>query len=803
MSDSTPYVEVAVPLPLLEPLTYEVPPAFAAQAVPGARVRVPVGRRRVVGFIVGRREEPPEGVRVRPLLAVVDPWPVVPEALLELAAWVADYYLAPPGEVLRAMVPAGVAPWGERRVWLTDGGALALPGSREEQRIVEALRDGGAMKLSELQATTGLADLPARVERLRAQGRLAVAETRSRGTRYVQAVELAAGDRDDLLAACGRSAKGRDVVEYLATVGRPATVAELTRELECGPGVVRRLVELEVLRTFTQAERLELAGQWLSRGAETAFPLKDDQRAALAALESGLEDRRYRPFLLAGGTGTGKTEVYLRAAELALEQGRGVVLLVPEIALVPALAGEARRRFGRRLAILHSALGASERQQEWERIRGGEARIVLGPRSAVFAPVRDLGLLVVDEEHDTSYKQETTPRYNARDLALVRARREGAVAVLVSATPSLETRHNVERGKLARVDLAERVGQGAMPEGILVDLKAEKLSRRPGEVHFSPRLKEEIETALAAGEQIILLRNRRGYAPVLLCRACGEDMRCQDCGLPRTLHRREAVLRCHYCGSSRPAPRRCPACDEEALEPIGAGTERVEEDFAALFPGVAVGVLDRDVSRRRGGAAAALEAFGRGDTQALIGTQMVAKGHHFPNVALAAVLLADTYLGFPDFRAVERTYSLLTQLAGRAGRGERPGRVVIQTYHPEHYAIQAALRHDDAAFEREEMRFRRVFHYPPFGRVVQILVRDRQRERGEERAREIARRLDRPAGVRILGPAPAPFERLRGQWRFQILVRGPSGKRLRQIVREAVPEPGSDVVLDVDPYELL
>jgi primosomal protein N' (replication factor Y) len=342
-----------------------------------------------------------------------------------------------------------------------------------------------------------------------------------------------------------------------------------------------------------------------------------------------------------------------------------------------------------------------------------------------------------------------------------------------------------------------------MSEGILVDLKAEKLSRRPGEVHFSPRLKEEIEAALAGGEQIILLRNRRGYAPVLLCRACGEDMRCEDCGLPRTLHRREGVLRCHYCGSSLAAPQRCPACDEEALEPIGAGTERVEEDFAALFPGASVGVLDRDVSRRRGGAAAALEAFGRGDTQVLIGTQMVAKGHHFPNVALAAVLLADTYLGFPDFRAVERTYNLLTQLAGRAGRGERPGRVVIQTYHPDHYAIQAALRHDDAAFEHEEMRFRRIFHYPPFGRVVQILVRDKRRDRGQARAREISERIGRHPGVRVLGPAPAPFERLRGQWRFQILLRGQSGKRLRDLVRAAVPEPGADVVVDVDPYELL
>ena len=382
-----------------------------------------------------------------------------------------------------------------------------------------------------------------------------------------------------------------------------------------------------------------------------------------------------------------------------------------------------------------------------------------------------------------------------------------ATALLVSATPSLESRRNQQLGKLQALELTTRVGHGRLPEGILVDLRREKVRLRPGEVHFSERLRDEIMTTVRAGEQAILLRNRRGYSPVLLCRACGENFICEDCGLPLTYHRREGRLICHYCNHNRPVPTICPACNQAALEPIGAGTERVEEQFKTLFPDIAVDVLDADATRRTGGAAAVLERFSSGQTQVLIGTQMVAKGHHFPRVSLAAVLFADTYLGFPDFRAVERTYALLTQLAGRAGRGERPGRVVLQTYHPRHYAIRAALENDDALFLREEMRFRQAFHYPPFTRMIQLLAQHKQRARAETGLQATARRLlEHPlaAGVRVAGPAPAPLERLRGKWRFQLLLRGTSGTRLRRLVREVLAEhPNAEVTVDVDPYDLM
>jgi len=802
------FVDVAVALPLPDPLIYAVPAAWVFQAAPGARVRVRVGNRKIAGVIVRVHDEPLEGVNARPLDEILDREPVFTEELLDLARFTADYYFAPLGEVLRSMLPADLPPWGDRRVWLTNAGAMAPVRSAAEAAVVEVLREGKRMSLGELQGRVGLEDLDAVLADLAERGRIGTEERNPRSARYVNAVDLAPGDLAKHLEAAGRSAPGRAVVDYLSALGRPATTAELVATIGCTPAVIRRLVGKGVLRQFTQVERLSLDRHMLGAPDHaTDFQLREDQRFALERLTRAIERREFAPLLLQGMTGSGKTEVYLRAATEALAQGRATIFLVPEIALVPALAREVEQRFGDSLAILHSGLGSGERHQEWERVRRGEAKVVLGPRSALFAPVADLGLIVVDEEQDSAYKQEIDPRYNARDLALVRGRNAGAAVLLVSATPSLESRFNAEKGKLEPLVLTARAGQGTLPEGILVDLREEGLSRRPGDVHFSERLRFEIAQALADGDQVILLRNRRGYAPILLCRACGEDMRCPDCGLPRTFHRRDRRLICHYCGSMIPEPKVCPACSEAALEPIGAGTERVEEDFKELFPEATVDVLDRDTLRRPGGAAAVLERFSKGDVQVLIGTQMVSKGHHFPGVALTGVLAADAYLGFPDFRAVERTYNLLTQLAGRAGRGERPGRVVIQTYHPDHYAIQAALRQDDEGFAREEMRFRRVFHYPPFSRMVQILVRDKSRDRAQSAIRSLADDLSaHPLGrhVRLTGPAPAPLERLRGEWRFQLLIRSAAGRDLHRLLKEVLPKsPGYDLIVDVDPQQLL
>jgi primosomal protein N' (replication factor Y) len=553
-------VEVAVPLPLPHPLTYKVPAAYRRLAVPGARARVPVGKRRLKGIIMAEASHPPAGVSVRALGSVIDHEPVMTPELLELATFTADYYLAPIGEVVRAMLPADLPPWGDRRIWLTDAGALALPRNEEEQKVIEVLHREGRPRISEVQAHMGDVLLHPTIERLEQAGWISLSAGSRRGARYESAVELVPGEIEELLERCGRSAPGREVVGYLRALGRPATISETLQAVDCSRGVVRRLVGLGILREFSQISRLPLDHHFLASARSPRITLRPDQQVATEALLAAVKDGKHTAFLLAGITGTGKTEVYLRAISACLDLGRSAIVLVPEIALVPALARTTRERFGDRLAVLHSALSRLERQQEWERIRRGAARVVLGPRSAIFAPVAELGLVIVDEEQDSSYKQDSTPRYNGRDLARLRAHRQGAVVVVVSATPSLESRHQVETGRVEKLELTKRVGYGKPPEGILVDLRTEGVSRRPGEAHFSARLREELERSLAAGDQAILLRNRRGYAPILLCRACGADMRCTDCGLPRTFHRRDNALRCHYCGSTIPttAARRSP-----------------------------------------------------------------------------------------------------------------------------------------------------------------------------------------------------------------------------------------------------
>jgi primosomal protein N' (replication factor Y) len=753
---------------------------------------------------------PPEGVELKEIDALLDLEPALPSDLLELAAFASDYYLAPLGEVVAAMLPQELPPWGDRSVALSAAGALAPIRDGLDEALRDALIAAGKLRLSDLARDLPQEGLPKRIESWIREGRLTDLGADGRGRRFLAALRLAPGDPDELRVRCGRSPAGRSVVDYLDALGRIATVREVRAETGVSDSILRRLSKLGVVQTFRQPERLSVDRHLMRSGEDSSkgeFRLSEEQETALDAIKQALSRREYSRFLLHGVTGSGKTEVYLRAASEAVRSGRSALLLVPEIALVPALARAAADRFGDRLAVLHSGLGAAERAQEWERSRRGSARVVVGPRSALFAPVPDLGLIVVDEEQDGAYKQDSAPRYQGRDLALVRCRQAGAVAVLVSATPSLEARHAVSRGGTIGLRLHRRVGAARLPEGVLVDLRAERRVGRPGELLFSQRLLEELRSTIDAGDQAILLRNRRGYAPLLLCRACGEEFRCEDCGLPRTLHRRDRRLVCHWCGSKRPVPEVCPECESDALEPIGSGTERVESELEELLPGVSVGVLDRDATRRIGGLAAILERFRAGETRILVGTQMLSKGHHFPGVALTAVLSADALLGFPDFRSVERTYALLTQLAGRAGRGERPGRVVLQTYRPDHYAVQAALRHDDATFASQELRFRRMFDYPPFTRMVLLLTRDRDRERGFDRLREIARRLRREpaaAELRLTGPAPAPLERLRGEWRFQLVVRGRSGRDVRAAVAAALTGRNDpSLVVDVDPFQLL
>jgi primosomal protein N' (replication factor Y) len=771
---------------------------------PGVRVRVPFGERVLTGVVLPDAPVEAPGP-ARQILEVLDEGPVCSAELLATAARIAERFFASTGEVLKGALPARLAASGSVRYRLTEKGAVGRASAIEIERpILDCLATGEAVRV---------VDLPGagkeRHERLRSleeRGWVrAVSVAKPRTPRPEIAYTL--GPASDLQheSALGRSRRGREVLDFLSTLGRPATALEIRLGTGCGPSVLRSLVTKGLLRSFEQTRRLEspaLAG----RAGSVIEPTRE-QASAVEAIVAAIAERRYFPALLRGVTGSGKTEVYLRAIRAALDRGRGAVWLVPEIALTPVFARELKRQFPEQAAVLHSALSERERAEAWNRVRSGEARAVIGPRSAAFAPIADPGLFVVDEEHDASYKQREAPRYDAREVVALRAKENKAALVFGSATPSIEACYAAERGRLALLSLSERVAARPLPEVRIVDLRKEP--SRPDEKGvplFSHPLLERLREVFGRGEQAILLQPRRGFAPFLLCRECGFDFRCSRCSVARTVHNRGRSLLCHYCGERVPRPSRCPDCAGTVLEAIGAGTERVADRFAELFPGVAHAVLDRDAVRRRG-AGAVIEEMQSGRISCLIGTQMVAKGHDFPNVTAIGVLSADTLLHFPDFRSGEKTFQLLAQVAGRAGRGEAAGTVHVQTFHPAHPAIRRAADHDVAGFARAELEFRRTFFYPPFSEMASILVASAGREKAEMAAVEIGRAFrSQGTRLRISGPAPAPLERLQGRWRFQILLRASDRHAILAALEEGVPErppAGVQIAVDVDPQDLM
>lgn len=547
-----------------------------------------------------------------------------------------------------------------------------------------------------------------------------------------------------------------------------------------------------------------------SAGPRDMFEPTAEQAAAIAAIESRMRAGGFETFLLQGVTGSGKTEVYLRGVEMALSRGRQALYLVPEIGLTPLLARRMQGRFGETLALLHSGLSEGERGDEWRRVREGRAKVVLGARSAVFAPLSDPGIIIVDEEHDASYKQDEHPRYGGRDLAIVRGQGCGAPVILGSATPSMESYHNALRGKYRLLTLTSRVGGAVLPAVHRVDMRRE-FEEVGAESALSRRLREALRERLARGEQSLILLNRRGFSTFVLCRACGETLECRRCSISLTLHLREKRLRCHYCGDDRVVPGACPACGSGHLHFGGTGTERLEHALRSLFPTARLARMDRDSVRGRGAVEDLLSRVERGDVDILLGTQMIAKGHDFPKVTLVGVLAADALLGLPDFRAGERTFQLLAQVAGRSGRREQPGEVIVQAYDPDHHAVRAACEHDFETFARAELAYRRTLHYPPYSALAILLFRDRAFERARERGATVAAELRRLGlqGLQVLGPAPAPLERLRGEYRVQILIKGERRDVIRQALGAATEileklklRPDS-VTVDVDPVSTL
>jgi primosomal protein N' (replication factor Y) len=804
------YADVAIPRSAPDALTYAVPVQLEAFAVVGVRVRVPLRNKIVTGVLVATSQSSDlEPATIRELVEIVDPQPLLPSHLFHLARFIADYYRCPLGDTLAAVLPVGLLRADGEVARLTPAGAAADPGRLSGKRgaVLAALQAAARLGVPALLGRAGAASR-APLDFL-VDGGLATVGSRRRDRApesEVAAVRLPAAPIEELLARCGRAPRRRQVLEWLSEQGRPALVAEVCAEVGCSPSTLRAMDTAGLVVRFHQAPARR--PRWVLRPADTRPTLTDEQQQAVDAVVAGLDAQRFTPLLLEGITGSGKTEVYLRCLEATLARGRSGLVLVPEIGLTPAASGAVERRFGALAAVLHSALSDGERWREWRRIRSGGARVVVGPRSALFAPLADLGFIAVDEEHDAAYKQQEAPRYHARDLALVAARHLGLPVLLCSATPSVEASALIERGLATQLRLTRRVAGGTLPEVELVDLRGEP--PEPGEqgrTLFSRRLRELLEETLARGEQAILLMQRRGWAPILLCRDCGHRVQCPDCSVSLVVHHRSGDLRCHYCGHHQAAPRSCPSCGGDLLDAVGAGTEKVAAHLARLMPGVSSAILDRDTVRRRSGLQNTLGAFAAGTVQVLIGTQMVAKGHHFPNVTLTGVISADAMLGLPDFRAAERTFQLLTQVAGRAGRGERPGRVVIQTYYPDHPSVRLASRHDVTAFLAEELLFRRSFSYPPVTRLALVRYESSVERLARDGAEAGAQAMRPPAErVRLRGPSPAPLERIRGLWRWQLLVTAANRELLREalaaIERQPLPARVRRII-DVDPSSTL
>ena len=834
------FCDVALAVPLDMVFTYAVPPGM--EPVVGGRVLVPFRQQRLSGIVVELHDRPPQ-VKTKKVIEALDLAPVLDEHLLKLGKWIADYYLAPVGEVFRAMLPLAAEFKRAIAYHITDEGRLALhlagmTGSParskrtpEQQlvefRVLDYLAEREDVREASLRGATRVSKaLLAGMARKKWIAREDVSAARDAARLAKIAVLLGAEGAEaspplngpearhhtSTGAAKKLNANQRVVIETLAASGGRLPV-EALRGLEVPRTTLGTLVRRGLIELVDEPQDFTASVSKLKpRQSPFEFEFSAAQKEALAKIGEAVGSRKFAGLLLHGITGSGKTAVYLACMREVLEQGRSAILLVPEIGLTPAVAADLHQVFGDEVAILHSGLSDAERAEQWHRIRRGEARVVAGTRSAVFAPVGDLALIIVDEEQDSSYKQEETPRYHARDVAVMRAKMAGAGAVVVlgSATPSLESYFNAKKNKYALVELPERVEMRPLPEVEIVDMRQEFQETGQEQV-ISRKLAEEIRERLEKKEQVMVLLNRRGYSPVVLCRACGKTLQCKNCAVSMTHHKRERKMECHYCGHVEHIPDKCAHCGSEYVYFVGTGSEKLEELLHGMFPQARIGRLDRDTVRGREDFEHALNALNEGALDMLVGTQMIAKGHDIHGVTLVGVVGADMALGLPDFRAAERTFQLLTQVAGRAGRGQSPGKVVLQTYFQDHYAVQFAARHDFAGFYEKELQFRAWMHYPPYSAIANVLIRSEKLDDALTWSGELGRWFEktRHEGVRVLGPAAAPITRLKRDYRYHFILKSPSREKMNALLRAMLAEaaarkiPRTQVIVDVDAVWLM
>jgi primosomal protein N' (replication factor Y) len=812
------FVEVAVNIRSAKTFYYRVPGDLEKSVAVGKRVFVPLGKRSVTGYILQCLETVNLG-DTKDILEVMDPEPLFNDEDLHFYRWAADYYLYPIGKMLGEILPVGIDI--ESLLWVTlaegkpppdDPGKDSEKGlSAGQRRILSILGEAPAgMSLRELRRKTGrkslAADLKSLRERqfIRLEERLTQPRVKAKKERFVSATgNVTAETLPD---------NQKRILDFILDRGC-LSLSEISGRFRSGRQAVEKLVHRGLARTWEE-ETYRTPGCPPEIHRLTAgIRLNAEQEAALKEITAGLSSGRFSSCLLHGMTGSGKTEVYLNAISEVLKGQGSVIYLVPEIALTPQLQSRLRWRFGDgEIAVLHSGVSAGARYDQWRRIQRGELKIVLGARSAIFAPVRNLKLIIVDEEHDSAYKQDERMPYNARDLAVVRAKLNGAVAILGSATPGIQTCFNTRQKSFRYLSLPRRVEERPLPGVLVVDMKNERDEN--GKIRIlSGTLRNALGDELQNRRQSLLFLNRRGFTTFMHCSECGYVLRCLGCAVSLTLHQRDSLLKCHYCDFSMRIPSRCPSCQKEAIQGFGLGTEKLEEEVRSCFPHARIRRMDSDTTARKGAFDRILKDLHDGEIDILVGTQMIAKGHDYPNVTLVGVVSADTALNIPDFRASEKTFQILTQVSGRGGRGDTPGRVIIQTLNPSHYAIERAKGHDYDGFYNEEIALREAAGYPPFSRMIQFLITglngDRTAESAEGiagRARDLLRSQKGYDGISVSGPVEAPIARIRGRHRWQILLKGKSARLLQQLAKKILSDvkaSGCEIRVDVDPVNFM
>ena len=786
------HIEVAVALPVHRTFSYSVPVPLDSMVSPGMRVLVPFARRQVTGYVLGRLAADTTR-EVKHIADVLDRDPLFPATMVPFFRWIADYYIYPIGEVIKCALPGGLTVYDQSAVQITPSGEHALQKKNlsPSERFVLSRVQKGRPCMKDLHNLARSQHLTVSlIHTLENRGWIVQERvlkgdrTKPKMARYVSLVQAE--------LPSGRCSPSRKMVFDALTCRKEMSVSALKEGIPGAAAIVRSLEKAGVVETFQKRVFRDPFGEPIV--PDTAPILTDEQRSAVRTVVDAMGDG-FSTHLLAGVTGSGKTEVYLQLAAACVKQNKSVLVLVPEIALMSQMERRFRARFGNKIAVLHSGLSMGERFDQWTRILKKDATIVIGARSAIFAPLDHLGLIVVDEEHDASYKQESGLRYHAGDLAVVRAKFNNSVALLGSATPSIQSCYNTRTQKFNELTLNRRVDDRPLPEIQVVDLSQTRDTR--GVRRFvSPMLYDGMQQVLARQEQVLLFLNRRGYASFAVCAACGEVLKCKNCDISLTLHQDIHAYKCHYCGFTRSAGSACGACGSPKIKQLGLGTEKVEAAVKQLFPEARVARMDRDTTAGKGATLKILKRLRDRKIDILIGTQIIAKGHDFPNITLVGIICADLSLNFPDFRSGERTFQILAQVAGRAGRGDIPGRVILQTYNPDHFCIESARRQDFRGFYEREIRDRKSLNYPPYARLVHLQISGKNREETLRHAREIGAQCRTlrnhsktdAAAIEILGPIEAPLSRISGRYRWQILFKGSTFKPVHAFIRRLMSD---------------